>query len=152
MNKCFQRVSPKKPPRDIYTRLGAFVFGEGLPTDAFKRKLTAILSADVEGYSRLMGEDEAETVNTLTAYRKIVSELIQKHRRAFIDFPWYNTLTQFARVVDAVGEDTDDRVYLRSGFGQKNPQASELMVIQKTAKTYHQRPASDGIPNIRRDF
>ena len=28
----------------------------------FKRKLTAILSADVEGYSRLMGEDEEETV------------------------------------------------------------------------------------------
>jgi len=37
--------------------------------DGFKRKLTAILSADVEGYSRLMGEDEEATVRTLTAYR-----------------------------------------------------------------------------------
>ena len=35
----------------------------------FKRKLTAILSADVEGYSRLMGNDEEATVQTITAYR-----------------------------------------------------------------------------------
>jgi hypothetical protein len=34
----------------------------------FKRKLTAIFSADVEGYSRLMGEDEIGTIRTLTAY------------------------------------------------------------------------------------
>jgi adenylate cyclase len=33
----------------------------------FKRKLTAILSADVEGYSRLMGDDEEATVRTITA-------------------------------------------------------------------------------------
>ena len=33
----------------------------------FKRKLTAILSADVEGYSRLMGDDEEDTVGTITA-------------------------------------------------------------------------------------
>ena len=32
----------------------------------FKRKLTAILSADVKGYSRLMGEDEVETIRTLS--------------------------------------------------------------------------------------
>ncbi len=36
----------------------------------FKRKLAASLSADVEGYSRLMGEDEEVTVRTLTAYRR----------------------------------------------------------------------------------
>jgi len=34
-----------------------------------KRKLTAILSADVKGYSRLMGYDEEWTVRTLSAYR-----------------------------------------------------------------------------------
>ncbi len=32
-----------------------------MATEDFKRKLTAILSADVKGYSRLMGEDEAAT-------------------------------------------------------------------------------------------
>ena len=37
-----------------------------MTTEDFKSKLTAILSADVEGYSRLMGEDEDNTVRTLT--------------------------------------------------------------------------------------
>ena len=46
--------------------------------ESFKRKLTAILSADVEGYSRLMGE--GATIRTLTAYRVLMSTLIQKHR------------------------------------------------------------------------
>ena len=41
----------------------------------FKRKLTAILSADVEGYSRLMGEDEEATVRTITAYREVLRPL-----------------------------------------------------------------------------
>ena len=49
-----------------------------MSAESFKRKLTAILSADVKGYSRLMGENEAETVKTLTAYRKIMGELIQR--------------------------------------------------------------------------
>ncbi len=46
----------------------------------FKRKLTAILSANVEGYSRLMGEDEEETVRTLTPYRNAMADLIQQFR------------------------------------------------------------------------
>ncbi len=42
--------------------------------EGFKRKLSAILIADVEGYSRLMGEDEDATILTLTSYkRKIMS-------------------------------------------------------------------------------
>lgn len=40
-----------------------------MTTQDFKRKLTAIFSADVEGYSRLMGEDEEATVRTITTYR-----------------------------------------------------------------------------------
>jgi adenylate cyclase len=70
--------------------------------ESFKRKLTAILSADVKGYSRLMGEDEAETVKTLTAYRKIMGELIQQHRGRVIDSPGDNILAEFGSVVDAV--------------------------------------------------
>jgi class 3 adenylate cyclase len=42
----------------------------------FKRKLTAILSADVEGYSRLMGENEEATVRTLTRYREVTLEFL----------------------------------------------------------------------------
>jgi class 3 adenylate cyclase len=43
-----------------------------------ERKLAAILSADVKGYSRLMGEDEEATIRTLTAYREVMSTLIQR--------------------------------------------------------------------------
>jgi len=73
-----------------------------MAADSFKRKLTAILSADVKGYSRLMGEDEAGTVKTLTAYRKIMGELIQRHSGRVVDFPGDNILAEFASVVDAV--------------------------------------------------
>ena len=39
-----------------------------------ERKLTASLSADVEGYSRLMGEDEEATIRTLTSYREAMDK------------------------------------------------------------------------------
>jgi len=44
----------------------------------FKRKLAAILSIDAKGYSRLMSEDEVATVRTLTAYREVMANFIQK--------------------------------------------------------------------------
>jgi len=45
-----------------------------------ERKLTAILSADVKGYSRLMGDDEEATIRTLTAYREVMTARIQQYR------------------------------------------------------------------------
>ena len=45
-----------------------------MATEDFKRKLTAILSADVKGYSHLMAEDEEATVRTITAYREVITE------------------------------------------------------------------------------
>jgi adenylate cyclase len=71
-------------------------------TQPYKRKLTAILSADVAGYGRLMGQDEAQTVQTLTAYRKMMAELVQQHRGRVIDSPGDNILAEFVSVVDAV--------------------------------------------------
>lgn len=44
-----------------------------------RRKLTAILSADVQGYSRLMGDDEAMTVKTITRYRQVFAQAIKAH-------------------------------------------------------------------------
>jgi adenylate cyclase len=70
--------------------------------DQFKRKLTTILSADVAGYSRLMGEDEAATVKTLEAYKQIISDLVKQHRGRVVDSPGDNLLSEFASVVDAV--------------------------------------------------
>jgi adenylate cyclase len=43
--------------------------------EGFKRKLTAILSADVVGYSRLMDDNEEATIQTLNDYRKSMTEL-----------------------------------------------------------------------------
>ena len=73
-----------------------------MATKGPKRKLSAILSADVEGYSRLMGEDEVATVSTITAYRAAISGLIQKHRGRVVDSPGDNLLAEFASVVDAL--------------------------------------------------
>jgi adenylate cyclase len=70
--------------------------------DQFKRKLTTIFSADVAGYSRLMGEDEAATVKALEEYKGIMSELIRQHRGRVIDSPGDNLLAEFTSVVDAV--------------------------------------------------
>ena len=70
--------------------------------EGFKRKLTAILSADVEGYSRFMAEDEEATVRTLTDYREVMGTLIQQHNGRVIDSPGDNLLAEFASVVDAV--------------------------------------------------
>ena len=70
--------------------------------EGFKRKLTAILSADVAGYSRLMGEDEDATITTLTSYRELMATLIQKHRGRVVDSPGDNLLAEFGSVVDAV--------------------------------------------------
>ena len=73
-----------------------------MATEDFKRKLTAILSADVKGYSRLMGENDEATVRTITVYREVISEIVQKHRGRVVDSPGDNILAEFASVIDAV--------------------------------------------------
>jgi TolB-like protein/class 3 adenylate cyclase/tetratricopeptide (TPR) repeat protein len=73
-----------------------------MATTNVRRKLTAILSADVKGYSLLMAEDEEATVHTLTAYREVMSTLIQQFRGRVVDTPGDNLLAEFASVVDAV--------------------------------------------------
>lgn len=67
-----------------------------------KRKPAASFSADVQGYSRLMGEDEAATIRTLTTYREVMTTLIQQHRGRVVDSPGDNLLAEFASAVDAV--------------------------------------------------
>jgi TolB-like protein/class 3 adenylate cyclase len=67
----------------------------------YRRKLAAIFSADVAGYSRLMGDDEAATVDTLTTYREVMYSLIKQHRGRVVDSPGDNVLAEFASVVDA---------------------------------------------------
>jgi adenylate cyclase len=73
-----------------------------MTTQEVKRKLAAIFSADVKGYSRLMGEDEKGTVRTLNTYKEVMIGLIQHHRGRVVDAPGDNVLAEFASVVDAV--------------------------------------------------
>jgi len=73
-----------------------------MTTQEVKRKLTAILSADVKGYSRLMGEDEKGTVRALNAYKEVMAGLIQNHHGRVVDAPGDNVLAEFSSVVDAV--------------------------------------------------
>ena len=73
-----------------------------MTTQELKRKLTAILSADVKGYSRLMGEDEEWTVRTLKVYKDVMGSLIQQHRGRVVDATGDNLMAEFASVVDAV--------------------------------------------------
>ncbi len=67
-----------------------------------KRQLTAILSADVKGYNRLMSDDEPGTIRPLNAYREVIASLVQQHRGRVVDTPGDNLLAEFASVVDTV--------------------------------------------------
>jgi adenylate cyclase len=77
-------------------------FAAQSPQGRIERKLAAILSADVKGYSRLMGEDEVATIRTLTTYREVMGTLIRQYRGRVVDSPGDNLLAEFASVVDAV--------------------------------------------------
>jgi adenylate cyclase len=86
-----------------------------------KRKLSAVLSADVKGYSRLMGEDESGTIRTLKGYREIMGKLIQQYRGRVVDSPGDNLLAEFSSVVDAV----DGAVEIQKQLKLKNDELPE---------------------------
>jgi adenylate cyclase len=67
-----------------------------------KRKLAAILSANAEGTSRLMGEDEAATLQTSKGYRQEMCSLIENHQGRVVDSSGSSLLAEFERVVEAV--------------------------------------------------
>ena len=69
---------------------------------AMKRQLMALLSADVQGYSSLMSDNEEDTVRTLTAYRAIIGRHVRQHHGRVIDTTGDNFLAAFGSVVDAV--------------------------------------------------
>ena len=74
----------------------------GRAGDAMERKLTAILCADVYGYSRLMGQDEEATLRALSAHRKLIDSLIEQHRGKFVNAAGDSVLAEFVSVVNAV--------------------------------------------------
>ena len=71
-------------------------------SEGVERRLAAILSADVVGYSRLMAEDEAATIRTLTDYREEIAMRVRQHRGRVVDAPGDNLLAEFPTALDAV--------------------------------------------------
>src|ERR1035441_1292258 len=67
-----------------------------------ERKLVAILAADIQGYSRLMGIDEENTLATLSAHRAITDALIEQHGGRICGTAGDSVLAEFASVVAAV--------------------------------------------------
>lgn len=70
--------------------------------EGFKRKLAAILSTDVVGYSRLMEDNEEATIQSINAHRKSISTLVEQHRGRVVDTTGDNIMAEFSSVVDAV--------------------------------------------------
>ena len=67
-----------------------------------ERRLAAILSADAVGYSRLMAQDEADTIRTLTTFRDEIGMLVRHHRGRVVDSPGDNVLAELPSALDAV--------------------------------------------------
>jgi adenylate cyclase len=74
-----------------------------LSEERVERRLTAILAADVVGYSRLTGADEEGTLAALKAIRReLVDQRIVEHRGRIVKTTGDGLLVEFASVVDAV--------------------------------------------------
>jgi adenylate cyclase len=74
-----------------------------LTEERVERRLTAILAADVAGYSRLMGVDEEGTLAALKKVRReVVDAKIAEHRGRIVQTSGDGLLVEFASVVDAV--------------------------------------------------
>jgi len=95
--------------------------GNPVAEERAKRKLSAILSADVKGYSRLMGKDEIFTIQTLKEYRQVIGRFVQEYRGRVVDSPGDNVLAEFGSVVDAV----ECAVKIQHDLKEKNAHLTE---------------------------
>lgn len=73
-----------------------------MASDEGVRKLAAILSADVVGYSKLMSRDERATVKTLKEYRSAITRVVERRKGRVVDSPGDNILADFPSAVEAV--------------------------------------------------
>src|SRR6516225_595123 len=86
------------------------------------RKLAAILAADVAGYSRLMGADEAGTLARLKAHRReLIDPKIKKHGGRIVKTTGDGILIEFPSVVEAVG----CAVEMQQGMAERNANVPE---------------------------
>ena len=68
---------------------------------SMNRRLAAILAADIAGYSRLMGEDEAATVRDLKAHQAVILPLVSRYGGRIIDTAGDGILAEFPSVINA---------------------------------------------------
>ena len=67
-----------------------------------KRKIAAIFAADIAGYSRLVAEDEEETLRRLASYREVIDDFIAKANGRIFNTAGDAVLAEFPSAVDAV--------------------------------------------------
>jgi adenylate cyclase len=92
-----------------------------------ERRLAAILSADVVGYSRLMGEDEIGTLEALKAHRaEFVDPEIERHSGRIVKLMGDGALVEFASVVDAV----ECAIAVQRGMAERNTGVAEERRIE----------------------
>ncbi|MCZ6570879.1 MAG: adenylate/guanylate cyclase domain-containing protein, partial [Deltaproteobacteria bacterium] len=72
-----------------------------MSSGGIERRLAAILSADIVGYSRLMAADQSSTVRHIMAYREQVGAFVREHRGRLVDFSGDCFLAEFSSPVDA---------------------------------------------------
>jgi adenylate cyclase len=89
--------------------------------ERIQRKLAALLSADVVGYSRLMAEDDTATIATLRAQRDTMAGLVLQHGGRVVDAVGDNALAEFPSVVDAVACALQIQQHLREANDQLDP-------------------------------
>jgi adenylate cyclase len=69
--------------------------------ESVERRLSAVLSADAVGYSRLIAEDEVATVRRLSAYLEEIGVLVRQHLGRVVDAPGDNLLAEFPSAIQA---------------------------------------------------
>src|ERR1700745_37505 len=110
------------------------------------RRLTAILAADVAGYSRLMGADEEGTHERLKAHLgELVEPEISQHRGRTAKNTGDGLLTEFASVVDAVR----CAVEVQRGMAEREPEVPEEQRVRLTDRTRSPRPQRALLPGFR---
>ena len=70
--------------------------------DLAKFKLSAIFSADIKGYSHLMGDDELATIQAMKKIKELISSQVDQFQGCVVDSPGDNLLAEFGTVVDSV--------------------------------------------------
>src|ERR1700690_1462322 len=94
---------------------------KGSSSQIVERKLATIVSADVAGYSRLMGEDEEQTLKTFRGHKKIFESLVAMHHGRIFNTAGDAILAEFSSAVEAVRCATDIQAALRTRNDQLPP-------------------------------